>query len=165
MGCNQTKPVLSNATYFRATAGPGLRAEYEERVRRKYNPDAKPRRDLESVGLHIGKSTKRDKYGRQRNAFVYIRPQNERRGGEMGSGWREGLVVVVVVVVVMVKRLSILLTREDRCWVEVEGNPRLPLVLEVVSERLHMDLMLERHRLLPVLVNIMEPRIVILSVR
>ncbi len=85
----------------------------------------------------------------------------------MGSGWREGLVVVVVVVVVvvMVERLSILLTRGDRCWVEVVGNPRLPLVLGVVSERLHMDLMLERHRLLPVLVNIMEPRIVILSVR
>ncbi len=88
MGCNQTKPVISNATYFRATAGPDLRAEYEERVRRKYNPDAKPRRDLESVGLHIGKSTKRDKHGRQRNAFVYIRPQNERRGdGErLGGG-------------------------------------------------------------------------------
>lgn len=86
------------------------------------------------------------------------------RGGEMGSGSGEELVVVVVVVV-MVDRLSILLTRGDRCWVEVEGNPRLPLVLEVVSERLHVDLMLERHRLLPVLVNIMEPRIVILSVR
>jgi len=71
------------------------------------------------------------------------------RGGEMGSGWGEGLVVVVV----MVERLSILLTRGD------------PLVLEVVSERLHMDLMLERHQLLPVLVNIMEPSIVILSVR
>lgn len=81
----------------------------------------------------------------------------------MGSGSGEELVVVVVVV--MVERLSILLTRGYRCWVEVEGNPRLPLVLEVVSERLHVDLMLERHQLLPVLVNIMEPSIVILSVR
>jgi len=92
MGCNQTKPVVSNAAYFRATAGPDLRAEYEERVRRKYNPDAKPRRDLESVGLHIGKSTQRDKHGRQRNAFVYIRPQNERRrdGERLAGGFGRG---------------------------------------------------------------------------